>query len=123
MPDAETAIDAYLGAWNEGDADARRRLLASALADECVLVAPTGRFQGLEAIDGLVVALRERMVGATIARTGPVVVATTASVGQDGSKVSFTWQVSTAAGVAVLSGTDEVEVAASGQLQHIHVAL
>lgn len=116
MPAAEEVIDAYLAAWNCVVVGERRRLLTISLADGCELTAPTGTFRGLDAVDALIVALQTRMAGATIERVGPV-------ESNGAGATTFGWRVSTASGVPLLTGTDEVTLAGDGRLSRINVAL
>lgn len=106
----EEAVDAYVAAWNEPDPVERARLLAGAVADDFEFHGPTGTFRGGLAVEGLIVALRTRMAGATVARLGPVV---------DGV---FHWAVVTSDGARLLEGVDEVEAGDDGRLVRISVA-
>lgn len=106
----EDAVDGYVAAWNEPDPLVRRDLLAQAVGDDFELAGPTGTFRGRDAVEGLIVALRTRMVGAVVARLGPV----------DGA--SFRWAILTATGTTLLEGVDEVEAGDDGRLRRVSVA-
>ena len=106
----EEAIDGYVAAWNEPDPVVRAALLEAAVTDDFEFTGPTGTFRGRHAVDGLIVALRTRMAGATVARLGPV----------DGG--TFRWSIVTATGAILLEGVDEVETAPDGRLSRISVA-
>lgn len=116
MPDPAQTIDDYLASWSCQDSEHRQALLQASLADDCELTGPTGTFRGLEAIDGLIVALQTRLAGVVITRLGTV-------DASDGAGTTFGWQVTAADGSALLSGTDEVELADDGRLRRIRVAL
>lgn len=125
MTDAEVVVDAYLRAWNEADSVARRADLEEALSPDCVLVGPTGSFVGYEPIDGLIVAMRERMAGVEVVRTSPLEPGPEPDParGPQGRVLAFGWKLVTAEGVQLLVGTDRVEVAADGRLGRIHVSI
>jgi hypothetical protein len=106
----EEAVDGYVAAWNEADPIVRAQLLDGAVTDDFEFTGPTGTFRGREALEGLIVALRTRMAGATVARLGPV----------DGG--AFRWSIVTADGATLLEGVDEVEAAPDGRLSRISVA-
>ena len=111
MPaDIEASVDGYVAAWNEPDPVVRSQLLAASVTDDFEFTGPTGRFRGREAVEGLIVALQTRMVGATVARVGPV----------EGG--TFRWAIVTAAGATLLEGVDEAETAPDGRLSRISVA-
>jgi hypothetical protein len=111
MPaDLEAAVDGYVAAWNEPDPAVRAGLLAAAVSDDVEFTGPTGTFRGRAAVEGLIVALRTRMAGATVARLGSV----------EGG--AFAWSIVTAGGATLLEGVDEVEAAADGRLRRISVA-
>jgi hypothetical protein len=109
-PTLEEAVDAYLAAWNERDGAARAFLLDAAVADDFEFHGPTGTFRGRPALEGLIVALQERMGGAIVVRTGPV------------ANGRFGWVVQTPAGDPLLGGTDQADAADDGRLRRISVA-
>jgi len=106
----EEAVDGYVAAWNEPDPVVRAELLAGAVADDFDFTGPTGTFRGRVAVEGLIVALRTRMAGATVARIGPV----------EGG--AFRWAIVAANGATLLEGADEVEAGADGRLRRVSVA-
>ena len=111
MPvDLEASVDGYVAAWNEADPVVRSDLLAAAVTDDFEFTGPTGTFRGRQAVEGLIVALRTRMAGASVVRTGPL----------DGA--TFRWSIVTAEGASLLEGVDEVEAGPDGRLRRISVA-
>ena len=108
----EHAVDTYLAAWNEHDPAVRRSLLATALTEDAELTGPTGTFSGYDAIERLIAALRERMGGARIVRSGDL---------EDAG--GFAWQVLGTDGTVLLSGRDDFERGPDGRLRRIRVAL
>ena len=111
MPlELEEAVDGYVAAWNEPDPIVRAQLLDVAVTDDFEFTGPTGTFRGRQAVEGLIVALRTRMVGATVARVGPI------------DRGVFRWSIVTAEGATLLEGVDEVEAAPDGRLARISVA-
>ena len=107
----EAAVDDYLAAWNERDANLRRALLERALTDDCEFEGPTGTFRGRPAIDGLIVALQDRIGDAVVTRRGPVE-----------ADLRFGWALESAAGVVLLEGVDEVEASGDGRLRRVAVS-
>ena len=112
MPADAHAVDAYLAAWNEPSSQARRALLAQALTEDAELIGPTGTFSGHDGVERLIVALRSRMGGARVVRSGEL---------DDGG--SFSWQLLSADGAVLLSGRDDTESAPDGRIRRIRVAL
>ena len=111
MPaDLEASVDGYVAAWNEPDPVVRSQLLAASVTDDFEFTGPTGTFRGRDAVEGLIVALQTRMVGATVARLGPI----------EGG--TFRWAIVTAGGATLLKGVDEAEAGPDGRLSRISVA-
>jgi hypothetical protein len=106
----EQAVDGYVAAWNEPDPVVRAQLLDASVTDDFEFTGPTGTFRGRQAVEGLIVALRTRMAGASVARLGPV----------DGGV--FRWSIVTEEGATLLEGVDEVETGPDGRLARISVA-
>lgn len=104
----EAVLDAYIDAWNEPEPTARARLLAAALDEEAAFSGPTGDFRGREAIAALIEAIRSRMPGAAVVRTGPA--STT------GGDIRFAWQIRTGGGGVLMEGVDEIERGRDGRL-------
>ena len=108
--DLETSVDGYVAAWNEPDPVVRAQLLAAAVTDDFEFTGPTGTFRGRNAVEGLIVALRTRMAGASVTRLGPV------------ESGTFRWAIVTAEGTTLLEGVDTAEAAPDGRLSRICVA-
>lgn len=108
--DLEEAVDGYVAAWNEPDPIVRAQLLETSVTDDFEFTGPTGTFRGRQAVEGLIVALRSRMAGATVARLGPV----------EGEV--FRWSIVAEGGTTLLEGVDEVQAGPDGRLARITVA-
>lgn len=115
----QESVDAYLAAWNERDVAARQVLLDAAVADDFEFHGPTGTFRGRPALEGLIVALQERMGGAVVVRTGDVEPAPGCVPERSGR---FAWVVQTPTGDSLLGGTDHAEAGDDGRLRRISVA-
>ena len=108
----EAVLDAYVAAWNEADADARRRLLEQAVADDCSFSGPLGSMSGREALDGQIVEAREFLPGATVVRLGPA---------ELDHGIRFRWRIQSASGTTLAEGVDVVVLAADRRLASITV--
>ncbi len=113
-PAGQENIDLYLAAWNTGEGDRRRALLAEAVTDDCVYAGPNGNTAGREELDAAIAEARDYVPGASVVREGEV-------KGQ-GPQCTFRWAVIGPAGGALMKGTNVVEVAADGRLRRIEVA-
>lgn len=105
----EAVLDAYIGAWNSDAGPARDALLEAALAEDGAFSGPTGTFRGWASIAGLIDAMRARMPGGSVTRTGP------ATLAEDGV-IRFGWRVRRADGDVLMEGVDEVELAGDGRI-------
>ncbi len=108
--DLEASVDAYVAAWNEPDPVVRAQLLSGSVTDDFEFTGPTGTFRGRDAVEGLIVALQSRLVGATVARLGPI----------EGG--TFRWAIVADGGATLLEGVDQAEAAPDGRLSRISVA-
>lgn len=107
----ERVIDAYIAAWNEPGAARRARLLDQAVVEDFVFEGPTGHFRGRKAVEDLIAAMRERMPGTEVVRTG----------GVHGQPARFGWQIRTLSGQPLLAGTDRAEVGKDGRLVRVEM--
>lgn len=105
-------LDSYDRAWNETDADARRRLLEASLTDTCELVEPRGRFVGREAIIDRVSGFSQRVPGARVNIT--------TKVDEHNGFARYGWAIVDQNGAQVLEeGMDVIELAEDGRLGRI----
>jgi hypothetical protein len=104
-------LDAYDRAWNVADVGERRRLLHAALADECELVEPRGRFAGREAITERLNGFSERFPGARVNIT--------TAVDDHHGFARYGWAIVDRDGALVLEGIDVVELADDHRLGRV----
>lgn len=108
--DVDRVIEMYDQAWN-ATAEERRRLLERAVADDCELVDPRGRFQGREAVVERINGFAERFPGSRVDIT--------TAVDEHNGFARYGWRIVDADGKPLLDGIDVVERAADGRLQRI----
>jgi len=108
MSDPATIAGQYLEAWNETDAERRRRLLAERWTEDARYVDPLMSGSGVTQVDGLIAAVQQRFPGFrfTVA----------ARPDGHGDHVRFSWTLGPAGGDAPIEGSDVVE------LQHGRIA-
>lgn len=104
-------LAAYDRAWNAPDGDQRRRLLASALAPDCELVEPRGRYAGLDAVAGRIEGFAARFPGARVDIT--------TAVDEHNGFARYGWRIVGADGAQLLEGIDVVERAADGRIGRV----
>jgi hypothetical protein len=106
----QTLLD-YFAAWNETDADARRRLLQRSVSDDVELIDPTGCWQGF---DGL----SERIANYHAAAPGTAVMPAS-GVDAHNSVERYAWKIVDPGGNDLMDGLDITERDADGRLQRI----
>jgi len=99
-PDATAT--AYLAAWNETDAAARRRLIADAWTADATYVDPMGAAEGPAALDATIAAVHERFPGFRFALLG--------DADGHGPNVRFTWGLGPQDQEPPIVGTDFVRL-------------
>ena len=107
----EETIALYGGSWNEHDAGARRRALASCWAPDGVYCDPTVVVEGLDALVAHIGRFHERMPG-----HGLVV---TSNVTEHHGWLTFGWRILDPGGTTVLDGFDVGELDGDGRLTRI----
>ena len=107
----DAVIGEYDKAWNASDRDDRRRHLESALADDCELVDPRGRFVGREAIFDRISGFSDRFPGARVDIT--------TEVDEHNGFARYGWTIVDREGTFVLDGIDVIERAADGRLRKV----
>jgi SnoaL-like domain len=101
----------YIAAWNETDAQARRRCLAALYAADGRLVDPMVDVAGPEAIADTIGAVQQQFPGFVCRLTGPV----------DGhhDQFRFRWELGPRGEEAPIAGTDVVTVDGDGRLRTV----
>lgn len=107
----EAMIGKYDQAWNSSDADERRRLLETALTDDCEMVEPRGRLSGRDAIFERISGLSDRFPGARVDIT--------TKVDEHNGFARYGWRILDREGALLLDGIDVVECAADGRLRKV----
>jgi hypothetical protein len=107
----DETITEYFAAWNETDADARRRLLQRSISEDAELVDPTGRWRG---IDGF----SERIANYHDAAPGTAVVSSS-GVDAHNDVERYGWKIVDPGGNEIMEGLDVAERDASGRLRRI----
>ena len=107
----DEVLASYDRAWNVADADERRRLLETALTDDCELIEPRGHFSGRDAIFDRLNGFAGRFPGARVD--------VTTAVDEHNGFARYGWRIVTADGGTLLDGTDVVERASDGRLRRV----
>ena len=101
----------YFAAWNERNADERRRLLGLCLNDDAELIDPTGRWDGIAG-------LSERIGNYHSSAPGTTVVPSS-GVDEHNGIERYAWRIIDPGGNEVMEGLDVAERDAGGRLQRI----
>jgi hypothetical protein len=104
-------IARYFDAWNERDADERRRLLADCLTDDVELVDPVGRARGH---GGLSARIGQYHVDAPDTEVVPA-----SGVDAHNDVVRYAWKIVGTEGNVVMEGLDVAQRADDGRLARI----
>jgi hypothetical protein len=107
----DPVIEKYDQAWNASEADKRRRLLEGALADDCEMLEPRGRFVGREAILERITGFSERFPGATVNIT--------TNIDEHNGIARYGWKITDREGGPLLEGIDVVERSGDGRLGRV----
>jgi hypothetical protein len=107
MNDISGLVDLYIATWNEPDAENRRSLIARVWAEAPSYVDPMLRSDGRDGIDAMIRDVQGRFPGHRFSRSG--------EVEAHHDRLRFRWELASAAGDAVVEGTD-FAVLADGRL-------
>jgi hypothetical protein len=104
-------IDRYFDAWNETDAARRRELIAATWTDDADYRDPLLAGTGHDGIDAMIRAVQQRFPRHLFRRTTDV----------DGfaNRLRFSWELTTPAGDAIVTGSDFGVVDAHGRLRSL----
>lgn len=100
-PDA--AAEAYISAWNETDAAARRKIIDATWTADATYVDPLAAVAGATEIAGLIAAVQGRFPGFRFALVG--------RPDGHGEHVRFTWGLGPEGAEPIVVGTDYVRLA------------
>jgi hypothetical protein len=100
----EAVAEAYLSAWNETDAAARRTIIDATWTADATYVDPLAAVAGAGEIAGLIAAVQDRFPGFRFALVG--------RPDGHGDHVRFTWGLGPDGAEPVVVGTDYVRLSA-----------
>jgi hypothetical protein len=104
--------DRYIAAWNETDADARRRLVDASWAEDARYTDPLVVAEGRDAVDATLAAVQAQFPGLVFRLGGPV------DAHHDIAR--FTWELGPADGEALVVGFDVLVADAEGRIAQVH---
>ena len=107
----DTIADLYIAAWNAGQADARRALLAEAWSEEARYTDPMMKGEGREGIAAMIEAARTRFPGLAFNRTG--------KIDSHGPFIRFSWALGAEGSAPAALGTDVVRLDAAGRITEV----
>lgn len=107
----DDVIDRYDQAWNAPDVEERRRLLETALTEDCEMVEPRGRFTGRAAIFERINGFSDRFPGARVDIT--------TKVDEHNGLARYGWRIVDREGTVMLDGIDVVARAEDGRLRRV----
>jgi hypothetical protein len=111
MTDITNVIDDYIAAWNEGDAERRRELVARTFTDDAHYVDPLVSSEGTNGIAAMIGAVQEQYAGHRFVL----------AAGPDAHHdcVRFTWQLKAPDGGHVATGIDFGTIDGEGRLRTV----
>jgi hypothetical protein len=109
--DTTQLVTAYGDAWNEPDAEARRKLLEDAWGDGATYCDPTASVAGREELLAHIAGFQEAFPGGRIV--------TTSGVEEHHGWFRFAWKMLDAAGDAAMEGFDVGSVGGDGRIERI----
>jgi hypothetical protein len=107
----DQALESYFAAWNEQDAEARRRLLERSLTSDVELVDPTGLARGIREVG-------ER-IGRYHASAPGTEVVPGSGLDAHHDVVRYAWKIVDEGGSEVMEGLDVATRAEDGRLRRI----
>ena len=111
MTDISITIDDYIAAWNEGDEDRRRALVARTFADDATYVDPLVSSEGANGIATMIGAVQQQYAGHRFEL----------AKGPDAHHdcVRFTWELKSPEGAHVATGIDFATFNGDGRLRTV----
>ena len=106
-----TAVDTYLAMWNEEDAGARSKLIATAWTEGGRYVDPMLEASGHEALGQMVAGVQAQFPGHRFRRTS--------GIDAHHDQVRFGWELFAPDGTITVAGIDVGKLAADGRLESI----
>jgi hypothetical protein len=112
MAEIATVVDSYIAAWNEGDAERRRALVAETFTEDATYLDPLVSGDGADGIEAMIAGVQGAYPGHRFKLVS----------GPDAhhDRVRFTWQLYGEDGAApVATGIDFATVAEDGRLKDV----
>jgi hypothetical protein len=111
MASIEETVQSYIAMWNEGDAAARRSLVAQTVTDDATYLDPMLDGSGIDGIARMIGAAREQFPGMSFTLiAGPET---------HHDRARFSWSLGPSPDETVAAGTDFVTVAEDGRMRSI----
>jgi hypothetical protein len=104
-------VSTYLNVWNETNAEARRKLIATSWAADATYVDPLFDVTGVGEFDALIGGFQQQYPGLRFVQTG--------EVEHHHDLVRFTWNLVTPTGDVIAKGTDVGRIDAEGRFASI----
>lgn len=111
MRQRQQQIDAYVGSWNESDADQRHVLIESAWVEDGTYHAPAIEARGYRAINDNITRVHHKYPNRVFCRTSEVFT--------HKERARYTWAMLDLGGSATIAGVDYALFAADGRLSRI----
>ena len=111
MSDFTTLAERYIAAWNETDAQARRRAVEQLYTDDARYVDPLADVTGRDALEAAIAAVQQQFPGWVFRPAGPA----------DGhhDQVRFSWELGPAGADAPVAGSDVVVTGPDGRVRTV----
>jgi hypothetical protein len=113
MINFDALVDRYLAAWNESDADRRRKAIAALWSEDGGYTDPLASVTGWPGLEAVLTGAHNQFKGFVFKRLGRV----------DGhhNTARFQWElVPTAGGESIVIGSDVAVVGEDGRLRHVY---
>lgn len=104
-------VDRYFAAWNETDAEQRRKLIAQTWTSDARYLDPLIAGEGHAGIDAMIAGVQQQFAGYQFRHIH--------AVDAHHDCIRFSWELGLAGQAAVAAGTDFGIVSADGRLQQI----
>lgn len=108
----DTAVERYLAAWNETDADKRRALVEATYTEDATYTDPLAAVAGHDQIDGIIGAVQGQFPGLVFTLGG--------QVDAHHDLARFQWHLGPEGGEPLVVGFDVAVLDAAGRIKAVH---